>query len=227
MVPHALPAIPASRPTIWVVNDADTVIYLFGTFHALNGKSAWFNHEVQTAFAASDELVLEAVVPEGPLPATAKPDGSTAATPSFLATTRLAITAGGTRGMDVDRGADTILRRAAEASGKPIGGLETVADQIGMFGRMPEQATGGMTAGQDVHMLENLSIVMDQMQAAWNRGDPRIFSAMLSQMRTDFAAQLRCHVHPAEQPLGELDRRASAQARNRLRRCRHRPSDGP
>ena len=32
---------------MWVVKDADTTIYLFGTFHALDGKRDWFNDEVQ------------------------------------------------------------------------------------------------------------------------------------------------------------------------------------
>ena len=177
---------PDARPAIWVVNDHDTVIYLFGTFHALDGKAAWFNDEVQTAFAASDQLVLETIVPDDPLWPTL-PDGpqgpASEPSASFLSTTKLAITAGRARGMKVDHGADLILRRAAEASGKPVEGLETVAEQIGMFQRMPEQAAVSGTAAQDRHMLENLSVVMAQMQAAWNRGDPGIFAAMLTQMR--------------------------------------------
>jgi hypothetical protein len=28
-----------ARPALYVVNDEDTIIYLFGTFHALDGKS--------------------------------------------------------------------------------------------------------------------------------------------------------------------------------------------
>src|SRR5688500_20355752 len=60
--PGPAPAVPASHipdadPAIWVVNDHDTVIYLFGTFHALDGKTAWLNDEIHTAFAASDALV--------------------------------------------------------------------------------------------------------------------------------------------------------------------------
>ncbi len=41
------------------MKDPDTTIYLFGTFHALDGKSAWFNDEVKTAFDQSEEVVLE------------------------------------------------------------------------------------------------------------------------------------------------------------------------
>ncbi len=42
-----------------MVKDPDTTIYLFGTFHALDGKSDWFNEEVKTAFDRSGEVVLE------------------------------------------------------------------------------------------------------------------------------------------------------------------------
>src|SRR6185436_13480278 len=122
--------VPDAHPAIWVVNDADTVIYLFGTFHALDGKSDWFNDEVKTAFAASDELVLETIVPEVTRRAPERPIAvpnrvdSLTVTPnaSFLASTRLAISAGRARGMNADNGADMVLRRAAEAAGKPVGG---------------------------------------------------------------------------------------------------------
>lgn len=52
-------------PALWVVRDRDTIIYLFGTIHLLDGRP-WFNDEVRTAFRASRELVLEARLPEDP-----------------------------------------------------------------------------------------------------------------------------------------------------------------
>ena len=55
----ATAALPDADPAIWVVKDPDTTIYLFGTFHALDGKSDWFNEEVKTAFDQSSEVVLE------------------------------------------------------------------------------------------------------------------------------------------------------------------------
>ena len=55
----AAAALPDADPAIWVVKDPDTTIYLFGTFHALDGKSDWFNDEVKTAFNQSSEVVLE------------------------------------------------------------------------------------------------------------------------------------------------------------------------
>jgi uncharacterized protein YbaP (TraB family) len=60
--PAAAP-LPDADPALWVVRDADTTIYLFGTFHLLDGRP-WFNDEVRTAFDSSNELVLEAILPD-------------------------------------------------------------------------------------------------------------------------------------------------------------------
>src|SRR5436190_9850961 len=96
---------PNADPAIFVVHDADTTVYLFGTFHALDAKAEWFHDQVRDTFESSDELVLETLIPEGP----AKP-GTPGAAPqplrmpvatsaSFLATTRMAINAGKSQGM--------------------------------------------------------------------------------------------------------------------------------
>ncbi len=64
--PAAAQALPDAEPAMWVVKDHDTTIYLFGTFHALDGKRDWFNDEVRDAFDASQEVVLEIITPENP-----------------------------------------------------------------------------------------------------------------------------------------------------------------
>ena len=67
----ALPACAQSKPTandadpaLWVVKDADTTIYLFGTIHVLKPGLSWFDEAVKTAFDKSDQLVLEMVQPD-------------------------------------------------------------------------------------------------------------------------------------------------------------------
>lgn len=60
-----LAAAPA-HPAMWVVKDADTTIYVFGTFHLLDGKTDWFEGPVRAAFDASKEVELEAILPEDP-----------------------------------------------------------------------------------------------------------------------------------------------------------------
>jgi uncharacterized protein len=58
--------VPNVDPALWVVKDEDTTIYLFGTFHLLDGRRDWFNDEVRAAFDRSDKLVLEAILPDDP-----------------------------------------------------------------------------------------------------------------------------------------------------------------
>lgn len=57
------PADSAADPALWVLRDADTTIYLFGTVHVLKPGLRWFDDGVKTAFDASDTLVLELVMP--------------------------------------------------------------------------------------------------------------------------------------------------------------------
>jgi uncharacterized protein YbaP (TraB family) len=51
-------------PAIWVVKDADTTVYLFGTVHVLKPGLSWFDEGVKAAFDKSDEVVLEMIEPE-------------------------------------------------------------------------------------------------------------------------------------------------------------------
>ena len=51
-------------PALWVVKDADTTIYLFGTIHVLKPGLSWFDEAVKTAFDKSNTLVLEMVEPD-------------------------------------------------------------------------------------------------------------------------------------------------------------------
>lgn len=190
-VPAAPPvahALPDADPAIWVVNDHDTVIYLFGTFHALDGNSEWFNDEVLTAFEASDELVLETIIPDlgQPVPSVSAPQirgMSVAPTASFLASTRMAINAGRSRGMQVEKGADAVLRQAAEDSGKPVSGLERFEDQLNMFAQLEPSGRRSSAADRKPEGLIGMSTVMGWMQTAWNRGDQKIFTNVVEQMR--------------------------------------------
>ena len=50
---------PPLHPALWLVKDADTTIYLFGTIHALRPGMPWFGGQVAQAFAESATLVTE------------------------------------------------------------------------------------------------------------------------------------------------------------------------
>ena len=53
------PAVRSGDPALWVVSDADTSIYLFGSVHMLKPDAVWFDDEVRAAFDRSGTLVLE------------------------------------------------------------------------------------------------------------------------------------------------------------------------
>jgi uncharacterized protein YbaP (TraB family) len=189
--PLARPPLPDARPALFVVNDEDTVIYLFGTFHALDGRSAWFNDEVRTAFTGSNELVLETLVPaalkrpvvRNPAPQGMglQPVGPFAGSASFLSTSKVVMQAGRSQGMSTDHGADAILRDAAEQVGKPVGGLESFEFQLQMFSKMQ----GAKMPSDPVAAARTkaaAAALLARLQDAWNRGDIESFAPMLDQM---------------------------------------------
>jgi uncharacterized protein YbaP (TraB family) len=56
--------LPDTDPALFMVKDSDTTVYLFGTFHALDGKTDWFNDEVRAAFDRSSKVYLEIIQPD-------------------------------------------------------------------------------------------------------------------------------------------------------------------
>lgn len=189
--PAILPAMASPHPAMWVVRDADTTIYLFGTFHALDPNTRWFEGSVRNAFASADELVLETIIPD-PAPAvTAVPASSVQRYQSpaintggsFLASTRMALSASKGQGMRFELGADSSLMRAARASGKPIVGLETLQGQLEMFDRVPAGAHQPSASAQPAAAMTQLASTMAVMQQSWSRGDGEVFAGLLDEMR--------------------------------------------
>ena len=193
-MPQPAPAAPPAEPAMFVVHDADTIIYLFGTFHALDSKTQWYSKDIRNAFESSNELVLETLIPEGPGPVIPGKPGlpirapSVVPSASFLATTRMAINAGQAQGMQVQNGADMVLRHIAEEEGKPVEGLETLEFQLNMFNSLPATAApktqlqprpGEAVAEQP---MQKLSKTMAQLESAWKRGDQGVFVNMLEQL---------------------------------------------
>lgn len=62
--PAPQPTTVQADPALWVVKDADTTIYLFGTVHLLKPGMQWFDGGVKAAYDASSEIVLEMVEPD-------------------------------------------------------------------------------------------------------------------------------------------------------------------
>jgi len=63
----ALAATPAfAAPSLWVIKDKDSTIYLFGTVHVLKPQTAWRSARITRAFTAADDVVMEIEQPEDP-----------------------------------------------------------------------------------------------------------------------------------------------------------------
>ena len=174
-----------ATPAMWQIRDADTVIYLFGTFHSLDARTAWFDDQLRAAFDRSGELVLETIVPTDPeqiraagkrvVEEPATPDGPRNVRP-FIAQTQAAVDHGRAQGMSVDHGADAVLRRVAEDVGKPVAGLETFEDQLGALARIPAAPPpASVVAAPAV-----APVTLDTLLSAWKAGDMSAFSTMLS-----------------------------------------------
>jgi len=183
-----MPAIPApalvrATPAMWEIRDADTTIYLFGTFHTLDQRTSWFDDRVRSAFDESGELVLETVVPEDRAKVQAaaqaevtevSADGTRRIKP-FMAQTQTAISQGRTLGLSVDNGADAVLRRRAENVGKPVAGLEGFEEQLNTMARIPAPAPAGSASAAAA-----ATITLNDLLGAWTKGDTGAFSSMLA-----------------------------------------------
>ncbi len=51
-------------PALWVVRDADSTLYLFGTMHLLRPTTAWGTERVDRAFDSASQLIIEVDGPE-------------------------------------------------------------------------------------------------------------------------------------------------------------------
>jgi uncharacterized protein len=176
-VPPLLPAASVVRatPALWEIRDADTIIYLFGTFHTLDSRTVWFDAKVRQAFDDSGELVLETIVPDDIAsfrPAVTGPDGKPKA---FIAQTQAAVGHGRALGMSIDHGADAVLRRVADDTGKPVGGLERFEEQLGTLASIPAAA-----ATPGLKTVQPAAVSVTDLLKAWSDGDTDAFSTMLA-----------------------------------------------
>tara|TARA_R110002124_G_scaffold118877_2_gene276426 strand:+ start:1393 stop:2370 length:978 start_codon:yes stop_codon:yes gene_type:complete len=58
------PRADGNGPTLWVIRDADSTIYLFGTVHVLRPTTAWGSDRVDAAFDSAARLILEVANPD-------------------------------------------------------------------------------------------------------------------------------------------------------------------
>jgi uncharacterized protein YbaP (TraB family) len=175
------PSIIRATPALWEIRDADTTIYLFGTFHTLDGRTAWFDHKVREAFDDSGELVLETVIPADMSAANEQvtetgPGGKRQLKP-FIAQTQKVMSQGNAMGMTVENGADAVLRRVAENAGKQVSGLERFEDQLKTLSNIPAPPPAAASAAATARPA---AVTINDLLGAWTKGDTGAFSTMLA-----------------------------------------------
>jgi uncharacterized protein YbaP (TraB family) len=87
-------------------------------------------------------------------------------------------------GLKGDQGVETALRTSFTSAGKPIGELETNAEQLGFFDTLPDSAQRALLEGaiEDQGSMRN---AFQTMLRAWSRGD---VSAIARSFNRDLAA---------------------------------------
>ncbi len=213
---------PDADPAIWVVKDEDTTIYLFGTVHLLDGKSDWFNDEVKAAFDASQEVVLEAVLPEDPaalqplivkyaidpngkslsskldaalkakldtqLAALGVPAAALEPMEPWFVSSALTTAMAQKLGLSGDHGAETIITKAAKASGKPISEVEGFEFQLALFDRIPEKVQVEMLA-ETLDEVADMEEFFEGMMKAWAAGDTEAVAKIMNEDADDSREQ--------------------------------------
>ncbi|MGV8928732.1 MAG: TraB/GumN family protein [Brevundimonas sp.] len=61
---RAVPQAQGTGPALWVVRDADSTLYLFGTVHVLRPTTAWGSARVDAAFDSADQIWFEISNPD-------------------------------------------------------------------------------------------------------------------------------------------------------------------
>ena len=61
---RAVPPAEGQGPALWVIKDADSTLYLFGTVHLLRPTTGWGTDRVDAAFDSADKLILEISNPD-------------------------------------------------------------------------------------------------------------------------------------------------------------------
>lgn len=64
VAPASVPSAEGPGPALWIVRDADSTLYLFGTMHMLRPTTGWGTERVDRAFTSASHLIMEVDTPE-------------------------------------------------------------------------------------------------------------------------------------------------------------------
>lgn len=202
------------NPAMWVVRDADTTIYMFGTVHILRPGLNWLKGDVKAAFDGADELVLEVIEPDDPQVSQAivtklatNPAGSSlrsilpedvrAKYETTLGTLQLppaaldqykpwfaAVTLTSLpllmQGYDLNSGAEKVLTGFARQQAKPMGQLETIEQQLGIFDALgTKEQVEFLNVSLDG--VPEVTTQIDTLVDAWGKADLATLDTLLNE----------------------------------------------
>lgn len=90
------------------------------------------------------------------------------------------------QGFDINSGAEKQLTAAAKAVSKPIGGVETIEYQLGIFDNMPESEQVRFLI-ESAKVIDNSEQMMDRMVALWGTPDPEGLGRLMNEGLTSRA----------------------------------------
>ncbi len=199
-----------ARPAMWLVEDADTHIYMLGTMHALPAGTDWNRGKIAEVAKSADELMLElspqqlaqAGMVFQSLAPRDKPLAMDARLPAKALANYRKLEAGTDFGGDkLDDWAVLVLmgQRVAEqaelssaagvesgltasfrAAGKPIAGLESAKAQLTLFETL-DPATQRTLLVQAAENADNALKDVSAMAAAWTRGDTQALAKVVNE----------------------------------------------
>lgn len=230
----------APRPAIWLLEDEDTKIYLFGTVHLLPPGLEWRSAALDRIVSEADELVLEAVdlddfTPEeaaeimmlgkqvplvervsrerrtalremidtSGVPAEVYDGMHTWAAVFVLEIARLIQAYTGEEPLEAENltGVEDALTADFRKLERPISGVETAAQQLGFFGKMPMSEQRAMLE-QMIDAYTSGETILDPQERSWLSGDteaiaeemkvlpPGLFDILLTQRNTTWTGWL-------------------------------------
>ncbi|HEX8413699.1 MAG TPA: TraB/GumN family protein [Sphingomicrobium sp.] len=184
----------AARPALWVVRDADTTIWLFGTIHLLPPRVDWQGAPVGDAIAQADTLVTEIAdgdpqsqaatflrLGRGQTSEPGVPAKYVALKPWAAA---LAISADAARNVGATRedGVEAVLTAAFAARQRQA--LESFEGQLRMFDGLPPGAQHRLLQ-QSVVEARDPQAAYARTFDAWRRGDEKSIAASFDTLPGD------------------------------------------
>ena len=189
-------------PAIWHLSDADSDVYIFGTFHILPPSLSWQTDEIRALLASADTLYLEADVhspevqarmqqlvmqyglnPAGVTLSSQLSDSANATLAELAPTIGFApamLEQMQALGLDPNAGVETSLLALVEGSGTGMGYFETAEQQIGFLAGQPDDVQV-RAFEQGLQDLAELPEMLDELVTDWATGDVDALETLLNE----------------------------------------------